>query len=66
VRDLRVLDAKKVKYLITSGRSGREICPDAPEVHMQKPTPEEARQILGNYVSNLPNGEIPSSVQVSI
>ena len=66
VRDLRVLDAKKVKYLITSGRGGRRICPGATEVHMQKPTREEARQILGNHVPNLPNGEIPSSVQVSV
>lgn len=66
VRDLRVLDAKKVKYLITSDRGGRGICPGATEVHMQKPTLEEARQILGNCVSNLPNGEIPSSFQVSI
>ena len=66
VRDLRVLDAKKVKYLITSGRGGRGIYPGATEVHMEKPTREEARQILGNYVSNLPNGKIPSSVQVSI
>ena len=66
VRDLRVLDAKKVKYLITSGRRGSGICPGATEIHMQKPTREEARQILGKYVSDLPNGEIPSSVQVSI
>jgi hypothetical protein len=62
IRDLLVLEATGVKYLLTSRKM--EVWPDAKCVLMRKPNMEEALKIMARR-AGMPNDKIPPKLRVS-
>jgi hypothetical protein len=62
IRELLALEAKGVKYLVTSRQM--EVWPGAKCVLMDKPTRSEAYKILARR-AKMPNDEIPPNLYVS-